>query len=56
MSQVSVTPAEEQAVCTHLIKRSNRYSIRRKIPVDLQSHYGRVEVLKALWHERPSRS
>jgi hypothetical protein len=35
-------------VCSHLIKRSNRYSIRRKNPVDLQSHYGRVEVVKAL--------
>jgi hypothetical protein len=35
-------------VCTHLIKRSSRYSIRRKVPVDLQSHYGRTEIVKAL--------
>jgi integrase len=49
MSQVGVTPAKEQEpVCTHLIKRSSRYSIRRKVPVDLQSHYGRTEIVKAL--------
>ena len=48
MSRVSVTPAEEQAVCSHLIKRGSRYSIRRKIPVDLQSHYGRTQIVKAL--------
>jgi hypothetical protein len=35
-------------VCTHLTKRGNRYSIRRKIPVDLQGHYGRTEIVKAL--------
>jgi hypothetical protein len=35
-------------VCTHLSKRGSRYSIRRKIPVDLQGHYGRAEVVKAL--------
>ncbi|MGZ5199981.1 MAG: DUF6538 domain-containing protein [Telluria sp.] len=35
-------------MCTHLTKRGNRYSIRRKIPVDLQDHYGRTEVVKAL--------
>lgn len=49
MSQVVVTPAKEQEpVCTHLAKRGNRYSIRRKVPVDLQSHYGRTEIMKAL--------
>jgi integrase len=49
MPQVVVTPAKEQEpVCTHLIKRSSRYSIRRKVPVDLQSHYGRTEIVKAL--------
>lgn len=35
-------------MCSHLIKRGSRYSIRRKIPVDLQSHYGRTEIVKAL--------
>jgi hypothetical protein len=35
-------------VCTHLTKRGSRYSIRRKVPVDLQSHYGRNEIVKAL--------
>lgn len=49
MSRVSVTPAMEQGpVCTHLIRRGSRYSIRRKIPVDLQGHYGRTEIVKAL--------
>lgn len=35
-------------MCTHLTKRGSRYSIRRKIPVDLQSHYGRTEIVKDL--------
>lgn len=49
MSQVGVTPAKEQEpVCTHLTKRGSRYSIRRKVPVDLQGHYGRSEIVKAL--------
>jgi integrase len=49
MSQVGVTPAKEQEpVCTHLAKRGSRYSIRRKVPVDLQGHYGRSEIVKAL--------
>ena len=47
MSRVGVTPAESK-LCSHLIKRGSRYSIRRKIPVDLQSHYGRTEIVKAL--------
>lgn len=46
---MDATPAKEQEpVCTHLTKRRTRYSIRRKIPVDLQSHYGRTEIIKAL--------
>jgi integrase len=49
MSQVGVTPAmEQEPVCTHLTKRGSRYSIRRKVPVDLQGHYGRSEIVKAL--------
>jgi integrase len=39
---------EQGPVCTHLTKRGSRYSIRRKIPNDLQSHYGRTEIVKAL--------
>lgn len=35
-------------MCTHLTKRGSRYSIRRKIPLDLQGHYGRTEIMKAL--------
>lgn len=35
-------------MCTHLTKRDNRYYIRRKIPVDLQAHYGRKEIVKSL--------
>jgi integrase len=49
MYQVGVTPAKEQEpVCTHLAKRGSRYSIRRKVPVDLLGHYGRTEIMKAL--------
>jgi hypothetical protein len=49
MSQVGVTPAmAQEPVCTPLTKRGSRYSIRRKIPIELQSHYGRSEIVKAL--------
>jgi hypothetical protein len=39
---------EQEPVCTHLTKRGSRYSIRRKVPIGLQSHYGRTEIVKAL--------
>lgn len=33
---------------TGLIRRSGRYSTRRVIPLDLQAHYGRREIVRAL--------
>lgn len=38
----------------HLIKRGSRYSIRRKIPLDLQDHYGRKEIVRALGTSDPT--
>ncbi len=41
MAQVNAAPDEENlSMCEHLERRGTRYSIRRKIPVDLVSHYG----------------
>lgn len=46
---MGVTPAkEERSVCTHLSKRGTRYYFRRKIPIDLQAHYGREEIVRSL--------
>jgi len=39
---------------SNLVKRGNRYSIRRKIPSDLQAHYGKTEMVKALGTSDPS--
>ncbi|MDM5179738.1 hypothetical protein PO883_21330, partial [Massilia sp. DJPM01] len=41
---------------THLTKRANRYYIRRKIPVDLQAHYGRKEIVKSLGTSDPAKA
>jgi hypothetical protein len=41
-------------VCTHLTKRNSRYYIRRKIPAELQVHFGRKEVVKALGTADPA--
>lgn len=41
MAQVNAAPDEENlSMCEHLERRGTRYAIRRKIPVDLVSHYG----------------
>jgi integrase len=39
---------------SNLVKRGNRYSIRRKIPSDLQAHYGKTETVKALGTSDPT--
>lgn len=33
---------------TGLVRRGARYSIRRRIPLDLVEHYGRAEIVRAL--------
>jgi hypothetical protein len=38
----------------HLVKRGSRYSIRRKIPADLQAHYERKEIVRALGTSDPA--
>ncbi|MGF6410971.1 DUF6538 domain-containing protein [Paraburkholderia sp. MM5482-R1] len=35
-------------MCTHLVKRGSRYYIRRRVPLDLVSIVGKVEVTRAL--------
>ncbi|WP_183157257.1 site-specific integrase [Burkholderia pseudomallei] len=41
----------------HLLKRGTRYYIRRKIPIDLISHYrGRKEIVKALGTSEPAKA
>lgn len=35
-------------MCTHLIRRGGRYSIRRRVPSDLIAVLGRREVVRAL--------
>ncbi|AJY41781.1 site-specific integrase [Burkholderia humptydooensis] len=41
----------------HLLKRGTRYYIRRKIPLDLISHYrGRKEIVKALGTSEPAKA
>jgi integrase len=46
---MSVTPeTKETDMPTGLLKREGRYSTRRIIPLDLQAHYGRREIVKAL--------
>lgn len=38
----------------HLLRRGSRYYIRRKVPIDLQAHYGRREIVKALGTSDPT--
>lgn len=38
---------------THLQRRGNVYQIRRRIPIDLQKHYGRKEILRSLGTRDP---
>src|SRR4051812_5738708 len=44
---------EQTAMATGLIRRSGRYSTRRVIPLDLQAHYGRREIVRALGTASP---
>lgn len=37
-----------------LVRRSGRYSLRRRVPLDLVEHYGRAEITKALGTADPS--
>lgn len=41
-------------MATGLIRRSGRYSTRRVIPLDLQAHYGRREIVRALGTADPA--
>lgn len=41
-------------MATGLIRRNGRYSIRRIIPTDLQPHYGRREIVRALGTATPT--
>lgn len=41
---------------TGLVRRGGRYSMRRVIPLDLQNHYGRREVTKALGTADPAKA
>ncbi|MDN7932038.1 site-specific integrase [Burkholderia metallica] len=38
----------------HLLRRGSRYYIRRKVPADLQDHYQRKEIVKALGTDKPA--
>lgn len=54
MSRVSATHSTpEQDMPTGLIRRGARYSIRRRIPLDLVDHYGKAEVTLALGTSDP---
>lgn len=45
---VSATHDTEGELPTGLIRRGGRYSIRRRVPVDLVEHLGKVEITRAL--------
>lgn len=45
---MSATHDAEGAMPTGLIRRGARYSLRRRIPIDLVPHYGRAEITRAL--------
>lgn len=40
-------------MCNYLVRRQGRYAIRRRIPQDLVTHYGRVEVFRSLGTSDP---
>jgi hypothetical protein len=49
-----VTHTNEDSMTNHLVRRGGRYSIRRKIPADLKTAYGRVEIVRALGTSDPT--
>lgn len=51
---VSVTLGADVAMPSGLIRRHGRYSIRRVIPLNLQPHYGRREIVRALGTADPA--
>lgn len=55
--RLSVTlGADDTDMMTGLIRRDGRYSTRKVIPLDLQAHYGRREIVRALGTADPARA
>lgn len=53
MSRASATHDAGEIMPTGLVRRGGRYSLRRRIPQDLVSHYGKREVTSALGTSDP---
>lgn len=51
---VSVTHEAESDVLTGLFRREGRYSIKRRVPVDLVEHFGRKVIVRALGTGEPA--
>lgn len=50
---MSATHDTEGKLPTGLIRRGARYSIRRRVPLDLLGHYGKAEIIRALGTSDP---